>query len=99
MKSHDVAELAQTLFEEIGDAAFIVDPDTMRLVDVNPMAQRMTGLPRGELLALPVDSCSVVTATKDWRSSSVPYTRPRLFTLRKGIPSTVASTEPGSPST
>ncbi|MDB5309730.1 MAG: Blue-light-activated protein [Gemmataceae bacterium] len=45
-----VAELAQTLFEEIGDAAFIADPETMLLLDVNPMAQRLTGLPREELL-------------------------------------------------
>jgi len=50
-----VAELAQTLFEEIGDAAFITDTGTTRLVDVNPMAQRMTGLPRAELLRLPLD--------------------------------------------
>jgi PAS domain S-box-containing protein len=50
-----VAELAQTLFEEIGDAAFITDPGTMLLVDVNPMAQRLTGLPRGELLRTPLD--------------------------------------------
>ncbi len=50
-----MAELAQTLFEEIGDAAFITDPATGRLVDVNPMAQRMTGLPRAELLSLPLD--------------------------------------------
>lgn len=50
-----MAELAQTLFEEIGDAAFIVDPDTMRLVDVNPMAQRMTRSARWELLRLRLD--------------------------------------------
>jgi hypothetical protein len=42
VNSHDVAELAQTLFEEIGDMAVIVDPATMRLFDVNPMAQRLT---------------------------------------------------------
>jgi PAS domain S-box-containing protein len=50
MKTDDAAELAQTLFEEIGDAAFIVDPETNYLLDVNLMAQRLTGLAREELL-------------------------------------------------
>jgi PAS domain S-box-containing protein len=52
VKTDDVAELAQTLFEEIGDAAYIADPDTLRLLDVNLVAQRLTGLPRNELLRL-----------------------------------------------
>ncbi len=55
MRTHDVAELAQTLFEEIGDAAFIADPRTMRVLDVNPMAQRLTGLARADLMRLPLD--------------------------------------------
>jgi PAS domain S-box-containing protein len=52
VKTDDAAELGQTLFEEIGDAAFIADPVTMRLEDVNPMARRMTGLSREQLLRL-----------------------------------------------
>ncbi|MBN9517675.1 PAS domain S-box protein, partial [bacterium] len=55
MTDSDPAELAQTLFEEIGDAVFIVEPGTDRLLDVNPMAQRLTGLRRDELLLLGVD--------------------------------------------
>ncbi len=55
MKPHDMAELAQTLFEEIGDAAFIAEPKTMRLVDVNPMAERLTRLGRAELLQLTLE--------------------------------------------
>ncbi|HEX4608091.1 MAG TPA: PAS domain S-box protein, partial [Urbifossiella sp.] len=55
MNDTDPAELAQTLFEEIGDAAFIVEPVSDRLLDVNPMAQRLTGLRRDELLRLSVD--------------------------------------------
>ena len=52
--TNDVAELAQTLFEEIGDAAFIADPTTLRLLDVNPMSERLTGLPREDLLRQPL---------------------------------------------
>jgi PAS domain S-box-containing protein len=55
MSSDNAAEFAQTLFEEIRDAAFVVDPETELLLDVNPMAQRMTGLSRKELLKLRLD--------------------------------------------
>jgi hypothetical protein len=48
----DAAELGQTLFEEIGDAAFVVDPATDCLIDVNPMAERITACPRDHLLRL-----------------------------------------------
>lgn len=54
MKPQDVAELGQTLFEEIGDAAFIVDPLSLRLLDNNPMAQRLTAMTRQELQRLTV---------------------------------------------
>jgi two-component system cell cycle sensor histidine kinase/response regulator CckA len=46
----DRNELAQALFEEIGDAAFVVESVTERLVEANPMAQRLTGLSRQGLL-------------------------------------------------
>src|SRR5207244_11746758 len=46
---------AQTHFEGIGAAACLTDPETMGLVNVNPMAERMTGTPRGELLQMPLD--------------------------------------------
>jgi two-component system, sensor histidine kinase and response regulator len=45
--------LAQALFEEAGDALFLFDPDTDQLQDVNPMASRLCGLSREELLRLP----------------------------------------------
>jgi PAS domain S-box-containing protein len=48
--AHDAAELAQTLFEEMGDAVFLFDPETTRLLEVNPMALRLTRLAREELL-------------------------------------------------
>jgi PAS domain S-box-containing protein len=45
-------ELSVTLFEECGDALFLFDPDTEQLLDVNPMAQRLSGFGRSELLRL-----------------------------------------------
>jgi PAS domain S-box-containing protein len=50
MLEYDQGELAQALFTEIGDALFLIDPDTDRLVEVNPCAERITGFPRAELL-------------------------------------------------
>ena len=50
MTPQDQAELARALFEEIGDALFLLDPDTDRLLEVNPTALRLTGFTRAELL-------------------------------------------------
>ena len=38
--------LARALFEEAGDALFLFEPQTDRLLDVNPVAERLTGFPR-----------------------------------------------------
>jgi PAS domain S-box-containing protein len=53
MTTTDQAELAQAIFEEIGDALFLLDPETDRLLEVNPIALRMTGFTRAEILKLP----------------------------------------------
>src|SRR5262249_30757482 len=50
----DAAEFARALFEESGDALFLFDPDSEVLLDVNPMAQRLCGFSRRELLRQPV---------------------------------------------
>src|SRR5262245_19551362 len=53
MTASDQAELAQALFAELGDALFLLDPDSDRLIEVNPMALRLTGYSRNELLDFP----------------------------------------------
>src|SRR5262249_24156083 len=53
MTSLHSAELSRALFEEAGDALFLLDPDSDRLLDANPTAERLTGLPRGDLVARP----------------------------------------------
>jgi two-component system cell cycle sensor histidine kinase/response regulator CckA len=47
-------ELARTLFEEAGDALFLFDPQNERVLEVNPMAQRLSGFDRTRLLSQPV---------------------------------------------
>ena len=53
MIATDQAELAQALFEESGDALFLLDPETDRLLEVNPVALRLTGFTRSEVLQYP----------------------------------------------
>jgi PAS domain S-box-containing protein len=50
MRQSTAKDLAQALFEEAGDALFLFDPDTDQLQDVNPMAERLSGFSRAELL-------------------------------------------------
>src|SRR5262249_23625223 len=52
MRHSTAKDLAQALFEEAGDALFLFDPDTDQLQDVNPMAERLSGFSRKELLAM-----------------------------------------------
>ncbi|MBI3411235.1 MAG: PAS domain S-box protein [Planctomycetes bacterium] len=54
MKTYDVAELAQTLFEEAGDALFLFDPESEQILETNPMASRLTGFSRQQMLRLKV---------------------------------------------
>ena len=44
--------LAQTLFQQCGDALFLFDPASERLLDANPAAERLCGLPRDSLLKM-----------------------------------------------
>jgi PAS domain S-box-containing protein len=52
--NHNLEELGITLFEESGDALFLFEPETERLLEVNPMAQRLSGHTRAQLLALSI---------------------------------------------
>ncbi|HEV3236246.1 MAG TPA: PAS domain S-box protein [Gemmataceae bacterium] len=48
------AELARTLFEESGDGLFFFEPETEEILDVNPVAQRLCGMVRKEMLNHPI---------------------------------------------
>jgi PAS domain S-box-containing protein len=53
MNPFNTQELGKALFEEAGDALFLLDPDTDLLLDVNPTAERLSGFSRAELLGRP----------------------------------------------
>ena len=46
-------ELAQAFFQESADALFLLDPEAGRLMDVNPVALRLSGFGRSEILKFP----------------------------------------------
>ncbi len=54
MSTFNREELVQTLFEESADGVFLFDPDSERLVDVNPAVVRLSGFRRQEFLGRPV---------------------------------------------
>jgi two-component system, sensor histidine kinase and response regulator len=53
MITESITGLGQALFMEAGDGLFLFDPENDRLLDVNPMAERLTECPRRELLNRP----------------------------------------------
>ena len=53
MTTSDQSELAHALFEESGDALLLLDPETDRLIEVNPFVLRLTGFTRSEILKFP----------------------------------------------
>jgi two-component system NtrC family sensor kinase len=53
MIPNEVKEVAKALFEEAGDALFLLDPETDELLHVNPTAERLSGFSRAQLLTKP----------------------------------------------
>ncbi|MBN1476410.1 PAS domain S-box protein [Candidatus Sumerlaeota bacterium] len=45
-------EMARALFEEVNDAVFVFDPESEQITDANPMAQRLSGHQRSDLLQM-----------------------------------------------
>ena len=54
IEQNQIRGLGRALFQEAGDALFLFDPDNDRLMAVNPIAERLTGLDRDVLLAKPM---------------------------------------------
>ncbi|MBM4069806.1 MAG: PAS domain S-box protein [Planctomycetes bacterium] len=53
MVSFDPGQIGRAIFEESGDALFLFDPENDRLIEVNAMAERLTGVARKNLLEQP----------------------------------------------
>src|SRR5262249_30870238 len=85
MTAHYTEDLAQALFKEAGDALFLFDPATGQLLDVNPMAQELSGLTREELL--PLRTTDLLRAEVDTNMTSLrnAYQQTGNFHARDGF--------------
>lgn len=48
-------EISRSIFREAHDAFFILQPADLQIFDVNPAAQRLTGLRRKQLLSMSLE--------------------------------------------
>jgi PAS domain S-box-containing protein len=76
---------ARALFEESGDALFLLDPDTDRLLDVNPVALRLTGFDRAELMGFPATQLFRVEAGGGPQRVREAFTKTVVFHARDGF--------------
>jgi PAS domain S-box-containing protein len=53
MEQPEQVELGRALFQESGDALFLLDPETDRLIDINGVALKLTGFNRSEVIQYP----------------------------------------------
>ncbi|HEV3145303.1 MAG TPA: ATP-binding protein, partial [Gemmataceae bacterium] len=51
--------LAEALFREVGDALYLIDPESGRILDVNPTAQSLSGFTHDQLLEITVSDLLV----------------------------------------
>ena len=55
MTPEQAHEMGRCIFREANDAFFVIHPSDLRVVDVNPSAQRLSGLRKKKLLQLKID--------------------------------------------
>src|SRR5437660_9306071 len=85
MKAFSVAELAQTLFEEAGDALFLFDPENEQLLDTNPMAQRLSGFRRQDMLQMQITYLFRSEAPRGMGRLRQAFRRTGLFHSQEGF--------------
>ncbi len=85
MTTSDQTNLAQALFEESGDALFLLDPETDRLVEVNPVVLRLTGFSRAEVLKFPATYLFRFEATGGLQRLRGAFTKTMVFHGQDGF--------------
>jgi two-component system, sensor histidine kinase and response regulator len=76
--------VAEALFREAGDALFLIDPETGRILNVNPTAQRLSGFSRDELLEMTVSELLVAEASESAGRLQDAYRNSTSFHARDG---------------
>src|SRR5579864_698678 len=77
--------LAEALFQEAGDALFLIDPATGHILDVNPTAQRLSGQARQELLGEPISQLLQPEGSETTESLEDAYRYSTAFHARDGF--------------
>jgi PAS domain S-box-containing protein len=76
--------VAEALFQEAGDALFLIDPESGRILNVNPTAQRLSGLSRDELLQMAVSELLVAESANSGGGLQDAYRSTNSFHARDG---------------
>jgi PAS domain S-box-containing protein len=85
MKIEDIKGLGQALFDEAGDALFLLDPDTDQLLEVNTTATRLIGFSREEILAQPATYWFRFTGSKASHRVRQAATQTHIFHSQEGF--------------
>jgi len=78
-------ELGGTLFEEAGDALFLFDPESEQLRTVNPMAQRLSGFNRRDLVEMKVSQLIRSEADGGLQRMRQAFRRTGIFHSQEGF--------------
>ena len=85
MTAYDPAELAQALVSEIGDALFLLDPDTDQLLEVNPVVLRLTGFTRADVLRMSATHLFRFEAAGGTQRLKAAFTKTVVFHAQDGF--------------
>src|SRR6516165_4950327 len=77
------AEIARSLFRESNDAFFVFDPSTLRIVDLNPAALRLTGFGRKTAVAMRVQDLFTAAAPEGMQRLIEAVEQTRFFHSRE----------------
>jgi PAS domain S-box-containing protein len=77
-------EIALSLFREANDAFFLFDPQTQIVIDINPAAQRLTGLDKSEARSMRLEELFDSTGTARFDQLALAMRRTGFFHSREG---------------
>ena len=77
-------EIARSLFREANDAFFLFDPMTQMVVDLNPAAQRLTGLEKQQACKMRLGDLFFSSGSGDLDRLAMALNRTGFFTRARG---------------
>ena len=87
-------EIARSLFREANDGFFLFDPKTQMVIDLNPAAQRLTGLEKPQACKLSLSDLFFSSGSGDLDRLALALNRTGFFHSREGYSLRRASSVP-----